>query len=267
MSELVTGSTLFEPTSPDDRRLAQRAPEGLLREANQAGAITAADVHTAVRVGRLAGEEREPVLLALALAVHAVVSGSTCLDLGAAVDPRVEIEWPEPAGWLEQVQDSPLVATGVLRVEHGLIYLDRYHEQEVQVARDLEQRMQATAETHDESLLATGLERLFPPVGDAAGDGGDGRHDPVEQRAAARVAVTRGTTVLTGGPGTGKTTTVARLLALLVEQAEQRPGATGCASPCAPPPPGPRPSCATPSPAPPPTCPRPTRPASRASRR
>ena len=224
MSELVTGSTLFEPTSADDRRLAQRAPEGLLREANQAGAITAADVHTAVRVGRLAGEEREPVLLALALAVHAVVSGSTCLDLGAAVDPRVEIDWPEPAGWLEQVQDSPLVATGVLRVEHGLIYLDRYHEQEVQVARDLEQRMQATAETHDESLLATGLERLFPPVGDAAGDGGDGRHDPVEQRAAARVAVTRGTTVLTGGPGTGKTTTVARLLALLVEQAEQRPG-------------------------------------------
>ncbi|WP_392424581.1 exodeoxyribonuclease V subunit alpha [Barrientosiimonas humi] len=224
MSELVTGSTLFEPTSPDDRRLAQRAPEGLLREANQAGAITAADVHTAVRVGRLAGEEGEPVLLALALAVHAVVSGSTCLDLGAAVDPRVEIDWPEPAGWLEQVQDSPLVATGVLRVEHGLIYLDRYHEQEVQVARDLEQRLQATAETHDESLLATGLERLFPPVGDAAGDGGDGRHDPVEQRAAARVAVTRGTTVLTGGPGTGKTTTVARLLALLVEQAEQRPG-------------------------------------------
>lgn len=224
MSELVTGSTLFEPSTPDDRRLAQRAPEGLLREANQAGAITAADVHTALRVGGLAGEEREPVLLALALAVHSVVSGSTCLDLGAAVDPRVEIDWPEPAGWLEQVQDSPLVASGVLRVEHGLIYLDRYHEQEVQVARDLEQRLQATAETHDESLLAAGLERLFPPVGGAAGDGHDDRqHDPVEQRTAARVAVTRGTTVLTGGPGTGKTTTVARLLALLVEQAEQRP--------------------------------------------
>ncbi len=41
-----------------------------------------------------------------------------------------------------------------------------------------------------------------------------------EQRAAAEVALAQGLTVLTGGPGTGKTTTVARLLALLVEQAK-----------------------------------------------
>ncbi len=40
-----------------------------------------------------------------------------------------------------------------------------------------------------------------------------------EQRAAAEVALSQGLTVLTGGPGTGKTTTVARLLALLAEQA------------------------------------------------
>ena len=43
-----------------------------------------------------------------------------------------------------------------------------------------------------------------------------------EQRAAAEVALSQGLTVLTGGPGTGKTTTVARLLALLAEQAELR---------------------------------------------
>ena len=40
-----------------------------------------------------------------------------------------------------------------------------------------------------------------------------------EQRAAARIALSQWTTVLTGGPGTGKTTTVAALLALLAEQA------------------------------------------------
>ena len=39
-----------------------------------------------------------------------------------------------------------------------------------------------------------------------------------EQRAAAEVALSQGLTVLTGGPGTGKTTTVARLLALLAER-------------------------------------------------
>src|SRR5581483_6477974 len=41
-----------------------------------------------------------------------------------------------------------------------------------------------------------------------------------EQRAAAEIALSQGLTVLTGGPGTGKTTTVARLLALFAEQAE-----------------------------------------------
>ena len=52
-----------------------------------------------------------------------------------------------------------------------------------------------------------------------------------EQRAAAKVALSQGLTVLTGGPGTGKTTTVARLLALLAERiraaADRAGGADG----------------------------------------
>ena len=60
----------------------------------------------------------------------------------------------------------------------------------------------------DETWLAGALDRVFPDEG----------YD--EQRAAARVALTHATTVLTGGPGTGKTTTVAALLALCAEQAE-----------------------------------------------
>ena len=43
-----------------------------------------------------------------------------------------------------------------------------------------------------------------------------------EQREAAEIALAQAVTVLTGGPGTGKTTTVARLLALLAEQAGSR---------------------------------------------
>ncbi|WP_447643864.1 AAA family ATPase [Nocardioides zeae] len=60
-------------------------------------------------------------------------------------------------------------------------------------------------------MLEHGVARVFPAPGDE------------EQRAAARHALTRRTTVLTGGPGTGKTTAVAGLLALLAEQAEQDP--------------------------------------------
>ena len=51
------------------------------------------------------------------------------------------------------------------------------------------------------------IERLFPTGFE-------------EQREAAEIALSQAVTVLTGGPGTGKTTTVARLLALLAEQAD-----------------------------------------------
>ena len=57
-------------------------------------------------------------------------------------------------------------------------------------------------------MLADGLARLFP--GDA-----DER-----QRAAGAAAVRHRFAVVAGGPGTGKTTTVARIVALLAEQAE-----------------------------------------------
>lgn len=212
MSEQTTSGALFEPTSPHDRRLALRA-EGLLRTANEAGLVTAAAVHTATRVCRVTSETDDWVRLALALAAQAVTAGSTCLDLAAARDDRVALDWPDPDQWLAQVAASPLTASGVLRVEHGLVYLDRYHEQETQVADDLAGRM-GPVPTVDDAVLEAALERLF------------GTNAP-EQRAASTAAVRQRTTVLTGGPGTGKTTTVARLLALLVEQAEvaggQRP--------------------------------------------
>ena len=60
----------------------------------------------------------------------------------------------------------------------------------------------------DEPALAAGLSRVFS------------RPNSDEQQHAVRIALSQWTTVLTGGPGTGKTTTVAGLLALLAEQAE-----------------------------------------------
>ena len=55
-------------------------------------------------------------------------------------------------------------------------------------------------------MLAGGLDRLFGPADE-------------QQRRAAEAAVRRRLAVIAGGPGTGKTTTVARITALLVEQA------------------------------------------------
>jgi len=199
---------IFEPTGEHDWRLATGAA-GLLATFNDGGVLTASDVHVASRIGVLGEEDDERVLLAVALAVRAVRRGSVCLDLAAltAADLAPELPWPEPAAWVAAIAGSPLVAAGVVRWELGLLYLDRYHRLETQVHTDLEARLAQAPPPVDEARLGAALARVR------------GGRFSAEQEAAVVAAVRRRTTILTGGPGTGKTTTVARLLALLADQA------------------------------------------------
>ncbi|MCW2767755.1 MAG: recD [Nocardioides sp.] len=201
---------------PRDHRYALAA-EGLLRQFNEAGVLEAADVHVAERLCDLA-QERDPlVALAVAVTVRAIRGGSVCVDLTTvAEDSLVEdLPWPLPDAWLAALAASPLTSESeggatVLRLLEGrLLYLDRYWREEEQVCADLLARpARVPLGEADAAALEVSLGRVFPARG----------YD--EQRAAARIALSQGTTVLTGGPGTGKTTTVAALLALLVEQAE-----------------------------------------------
>ncbi|HET7357260.1 MAG TPA: exodeoxyribonuclease V subunit alpha [Nocardioidaceae bacterium] len=200
-------SELFEVVDEHDERLVLSA-SGLLHDFNEAGVLSAADVHVARRVAALVGEDDERVLLAAALATRAVRQGSVCLDLESVREVAPDLPWPRAGSWAEAVGASPLVEDGVLRREFGLLYLDRYWHQEVQVCSDLLDRLGRVPPPVAQDVLGRGLLRVFP----------DASYD--EQRAACRSAAARWTTVLTGGPGTGKTTTVAGLLALLAEQAE-----------------------------------------------
>jgi len=212
---------------PLDARRARVAP-GLLRAFNDAGVLTAADVHVARRLAALGGEEDDLVLLGAALAARAPRLGHVCVDLAgvratAAVDREESVDldalpWPgDFAGWASRLAHSPLVAAGEdagpsaarpLRLEGTLLYLDRYWAQESEVAADIARRSDAGAGGVDAAVLAAGLERLF--AGETAG----------RQSLAAATAVLRRFAVVAGGPGTGKTTTVARIVALLGEQAE-----------------------------------------------
>lgn len=198
-----------EPLGPHDRRRA-RSASGLLAGFNDTGLLEAADVHVARRVAALAGEADEQVQLALALAVRGVRSGSTCVDLAAVPALLDHDGWPEPDGWVEAVAGSPLVAEGVLHLEGGTVYLDRYHRLESQVCDDLVERVAAPAPPVDAAALEAARARIR------------GHHLSEQQERAAVGAVGRSTTVLTGGPGTGKTTTIARLLVLLADQAAAR---------------------------------------------
>lgn len=195
-------SELFEPVDEHDWRIATGAT-GLLATFNAAGVLTSGDVHVATRIGVLGGEADERMLLAVALAVRAVRRGSVCLDLATVAATVPDLPWPDE--W--PVAASPLLDAGVVRWDHDLLYLDRYHRLERQVHDDLAARLSLAPPAVDEERLATALGKL------------GGGHFSEEQRAAVVSAVHRRTTILTGGPGTGKTTTVARLLALLADQA------------------------------------------------
>ena len=87
------------------------------------------------------------------------------------------------------VAASPLAAAGVVRLDQGLLYLDRYWRQEGELCTDLQARLARPAPVVDAAALEAGLLRVF------AGDTYD------EQRAASRRAAGQWTTVLTGGPG------------------------------------------------------------------
>ena len=200
----------FEPLGPHDRRLAAGA-DGLLGELNRVGLLSAADLHVAATLATVAGERDERAVAAAALATRAVRSGSVGVDLAAVRTAADDISladpsWPDPLEWEAAVAGSRLVAEGALVVDQGLVYLQRYHHQEVQVVDDLRARAALESPTVDEGVLAAGLSRIFPGTGYA------------EQRAAAQAIARARTSVLTGGPGTGKTTTVAGVLALLAEQ-------------------------------------------------
>ncbi|HEX5265390.1 MAG TPA: AAA family ATPase, partial [Acidimicrobiales bacterium] len=196
----------------------------LLGAFNRAGVLAPADVHVALRLGRLGGDADELVALAAALAVRAPRVGHVHVDLAtvrstAASDAEDDVDfeslpWPDVGEWVERVAASPLVAVGPdgpddrpLRLAGTALYLDRYWRDEGSVAVDLLARAGAAGPAVDEGVLAAGLGRLF--ADDVSG----------EQGRAAATAVRRRLAVIAGGPGTGKTTTVARLLALLEEQA------------------------------------------------
>jgi len=198
----------FETDDDHDRRYALGV-DGLVGRFNAAGVVEAADVHAARRIQALAGESDDDVGLAVALAVRSLRHGSVCLDLPSLVTEPLPggLAWPGD-DWVGRVAASRVAEAGVVRVEDGVVYLDRYWREECQVRDDLVARLALPAPAVDERRLAALAPVLFP-------EGYD------EQRAAALAAARQWTTVLTGGPGTGKTTAVAGMLALLADQSER----------------------------------------------
>jgi exodeoxyribonuclease V alpha subunit len=196
-----------------------RGVAGSLREFNQAGILSTSDVHVGLRLAQLAETQDEAVVLGAAFAARAPRLGHVCVDLArvgetasADTDLPVDLDalpWPEPEDWPGKMAASPLVGVDrPLHLQGSTLYLDRLWSDELQVASDLSARAEDAAPGVDLTLLAAGLGELFSEG-----------IDPDLPRMAAATAVLCRVSVVAGGPGTGKTTTVARVLVLLEAQA------------------------------------------------
>lgn len=225
------------------------------------GVLTPLDVRFAEAMLRLAREDDPRVAVALAVASRQVGAGHVCLDLArlcraralhADTEGGTAVEFPPFEAWLDALRASRLVgsatgATPLVLDSAGRLYLRRYFDHERRLAEAIATRVGAAPESVDRVLLADGLARLFgKPASVTPGSAAPGaartrnaataraQDDQLalfeseaapeagRQALAARTAVERSFTVISGGPGTGKTSTVVRILALLVEQALAR---------------------------------------------
>lgn len=179
------------------------------------------------------------VMLGAALASHQLGRGHSCLDLAqvlAHADFALSLP-PEGLGrtpgtmlpsallqdvqldeWLAALRASRAAATAdgnpatPLVVHEGRLYLRRFWRYEQVVAANLRARLGQSMPV-DPAARST-LDRMFD-----ATRGGVSPTGTDWQKVACAMAAMGNFTLITGGPGTGKTTTVVRLLALLQESA------------------------------------------------
>jgi exodeoxyribonuclease V alpha subunit len=180
--------------------LALSAPEPL-RTLNLAGTLEASDIHVARTLAKIAGVADEEVLLAVAMTVAAARAGHVFLDLAAAAASLDrDQDWIARVGNSTTLIDSTATGHAPLRLDGTRLYLDRYWREERRLAATLLARNRMRTDVGDLATIGNAVARLFP--------------EGEEQRVAASVALLRDLTVIAGGPGTGKTTTVARIVEL-----------------------------------------------------
>jgi len=182
------------------------------------------DVQVARLLARLDQGQCPELPLLAALASWATGQGHTCLPLSAVPALLTEAgldsgRFRDPAALGQRLLASPLVGRAdqvrpLVLDPAGNLFLFRLHRDEAVIARALRHRAAGTLEG-EAGRAAALLDQLFPAsAGSATVDW---------QRMAAALALCQPFVIISGGPGTGKTHTAARILALLAALAPNKP--------------------------------------------
>ena len=187
-----------------------------LEMARRYGDLSDIAFHFAELLGRLDPIAGDPLRLAAALVSQRTGLGHVCVHLPDEAnrhlltnDKDINIVAPPLAEWMAVLKKSSVVTMSgeyrpLVLEPDGRLYLYRYWDWEKRLAEDLLVRAQLPDFDIEDSDLSQALTTLFP-LGLGSSD----------QKVAAALSVLRPLSVITGGPGSGKTTTVVRTVALL----------------------------------------------------
>ncbi len=193
------------------------------------------DIHFAHYMGRLSGSDAPEILLASALVSRFTREGNICLDLRSVEgsllngddDGQDAAVLPALAEWSAVLEESKVVGRPgdykpLILDSRSRLYLYRYWDYERTLGDFIKGRLQniegknnrCDISEEDIPQVRESLSRLFPSTQDD--DGGDTDW----ARIAAVTAFLNRFCVICGSPGTGKTTVVAKVLALLLEHSK-----------------------------------------------
>ena len=180
------------------------------------------DIHFARLMAELSGKEDNQVLfVAAALASRAKGEGHVCMDL-AAVEQEVRADenlagtkghFAKLSEWICELRSCKVVGRPgeykpLILDDHSRLYLYRYWEYEKLLADRIKERVACEIKEVDLALLGLGLSQLF----------GQQEAGTDWQKVAAFASLTKRFCVISGGPGTGKSVLIAKILDLIAEQ-------------------------------------------------
>lgn len=193
-----------------------------IKKLREKGIFNNLDIHFAKLMTCLSNRKSSELFLAAALVSSYKRQGHICIDLSAMggthlPDEVSDISCPEADKWVLELRKCTAVGEPgefkpMILDNKSRLYMHRYHEYQHKLVDSIKLRINEDINDINLLKLKKEIEQMFPvPSIKEAQDW---------QKVAAFTAITKRFCVITGGPGTGKTTTVVKIIALLLALAD-----------------------------------------------
>jgi exodeoxyribonuclease V alpha subunit len=192
---------------------------------HNSGKLSDIDVRFAKFISGLSDNDDPDILLAAALVSNATGNGDVYLDLASAAEKPIlgegngerAVICPKLSAWSQKISQLPAVGRPgdfrpLILDNKNRLYLYRYWDYEKRLSDSIISRAKEDVRNIDVTLLDNSLKRVFQKNED---------DDFNQQKVAALIAVFKKFCVISGGPGTGKTFAMAKILALLLELSKE----------------------------------------------